>query len=1131
MKSLSRSHAPRLLLLAALVLAALPGLWSAMACGPFFYAAPPPLSDYPERFAVKTWEEIFLEEAPMAEEALPPDEMENAIGEVARAWLEGKHDRRTAGERLVELIEANRKGMYQVHFANLLHELGEILGTAEPREAREYVMWRVAELAEPMRVSPRPQDEEQLEEWRMVGEESAAFFEAALDEATPVMRPHWKVQRAAWRLARRELDAAAADVAKVLEDAATSGRGEVALLLAGRIDLVRSRALRRAARQAWRNPANDREVMAAAWAASGHFQEYLERWPDGRFVADVIGWQGALASDAGHWGEAITIHIRQLEAQPTREVRRAVHRECNMLFGRMLRDDEAVFGEWECRLIAESLARHPSLALGLVYHCLDTEVRADFQEYVIYENFSSDAGWLGFLRRRVVQPRAAALPLLEALAAAVVTEGGHREEEMDARALLVLAWVSSEQGEYARAAALLDRMPTQAASTDEVLDLRAHLARMQGRHEESLAALHDLAARHPESPLARDLPWREAQALWQGGRSGDAVKVLWKVRPDPHVYVPPEEVEPRLRSGFELDQMIDALLQFMPLAELLPLADAEDVELRQLARRILRGRAFAGGDFELAMSDLLLSDPLPDPDSFWPRFPGAPVLAGYLGRESLDLHAAPVAAARKAVESARPGAERARAKLALARAWWEARGYLAMPSVEAFYPSMSEPQITILRQRQNARHLGLTEEEASLELDRRDEAWHALHAALAAAEEDPSVAVAALALANECLFRMAELSWYQGQRAFETGAAELSSVWVERLRQDHPDAPETAAAIPLRFTSHPDRLGWMPGSATHWIAAGMLLEAVTEDERSAWRFSYRNDARTREWVGILEDIGRRLGKGELERAQARDELAEARASFLETYESLFDAWVLNHFDDLQSLLATERGDGDALSAYFVLRLGDEVPDARAAEWEDLRDFVHFLEVARRPGMETPESWSDFLDAYPDSPKSETADFRRIRLLCRAQRGTPVIVRQQWPDSIVPRAGRTVEIPRPGPVDPQPLLSAITLHQEMFDPPRYHNDLKLLEAGALDDAGESARALELIAAVLSDPAALDLHLDAVLLLASHGMRLVDPETRGATLAAFRESPDARGFLHRLISGQTILSRLRPMQDGL
>ena len=95
-------------------------------------------------------------------------------------------------------------------------------------------------------------------------------------------------------------------------------------------------------------------------------EDYLSRYPDGRFVSDAIGWKGAVASDRVDWPQALKSYLSMLEGTPTREVIRTALRECDRVFGEMLKDEGVLDG-----LPVEKLAAHPAAAMMFVYRCLD----------------------------------------------------------------------------------------------------------------------------------------------------------------------------------------------------------------------------------------------------------------------------------------------------------------------------------------------------------------------------------------------------------------------------------------------------------------------------------------------------------------------------------------------------------------------------------------------------------------------------------------------------------------------------------------------------------------------------------------------------------------------------------------
>jgi hypothetical protein len=97
--------------------------------------------------------------------------------------------------------------------------------------------------------------------------------------------------------------------------------------------------------------------------------------------------------------------------------------------------------------------------------------------------------------------------------------------------------------------------------------------------------------------------------------------------------------------------------------------------------------------------------------------------------------------------------------------------------------------------------------------------------------------------------------------------------------------------------------------------------------------------------------------------------------------------------------------------------------------------------------------------------------------------------------------------------------------------RYQDDLNLLRAGALIDAGKFPQALVLLESILSNPTQRDLHVIAALEFSDIAQRLIDPEQRASSASAFRRTPGAINQLRRLVDGDTFLSRLKPLLPWL
>src|SRR5882757_3513760 len=95
---------------------------AAVACGPFFYQAPPTLDAYPERFGTRTWREIFPEKYPAPSGALDQAALATQCQELASAFT-GTPDFLA---RVEKLATENRQGDYRVRYANLFNEMKEL---------------------------------------------------------------------------------------------------------------------------------------------------------------------------------------------------------------------------------------------------------------------------------------------------------------------------------------------------------------------------------------------------------------------------------------------------------------------------------------------------------------------------------------------------------------------------------------------------------------------------------------------------------------------------------------------------------------------------------------------------------------------------------------------------------------------------------------------------------------------------------------------------------------------------------------------------------------------------------------------------------------------------------------------
>ena len=91
-----------------------------IACGPFFYQAPPSIGNYPERIAAKRWQAL-AREAELAEPALPEAPQRVSPSTPAQRIAEIDHE-----------LAANRRGPYSARRANFLHEQRELAANDAP---------------------------------------------------------------------------------------------------------------------------------------------------------------------------------------------------------------------------------------------------------------------------------------------------------------------------------------------------------------------------------------------------------------------------------------------------------------------------------------------------------------------------------------------------------------------------------------------------------------------------------------------------------------------------------------------------------------------------------------------------------------------------------------------------------------------------------------------------------------------------------------------------------------------------------------------------------------------------------------------------------------------------------------
>ncbi len=277
---------------------------AALACGGYFYEAPPTLDRYPERLPVKTLRDLMREVHPPATPPATVEELDHAVRNLAAMTTIKPHDAILA---LVEKAqEKNRTGEYRKRFANCLNDLHDLLtdGGADDAGAGDYIAARTAAMDADNGFIQRP---EGTHEAGAVREREAANLQQHADKAGPALRPHWLVLLAAHHFRFAEFAEAQRVFSQVIDESSDSPRAEIAALMLGRCKL-----------EQWRDAvtkksAAEQEQTALATAADAAFTEYLEKYPQGRFALDVPGWRVDLARETGEPSRAFSLLLEQLD--------------------------------------------------------------------------------------------------------------------------------------------------------------------------------------------------------------------------------------------------------------------------------------------------------------------------------------------------------------------------------------------------------------------------------------------------------------------------------------------------------------------------------------------------------------------------------------------------------------------------------------------------------------------------------------------------------------------------------------------------------------------------------------------------------------------------------------------------
>ncbi len=542
-------------------------------------------------------------------------------------------------------------------------------------------------------------------------------------------------------------------------------RAETALLMV-------ARAKMRKIQRGWSEEPVSPEVINATEAA---FQQYLTRYPEGRYVGDVYGWLGGVNVKREAFAESLSWYLKQLDVpdhpEHTRSAARMIERVMAIL---LARPDEGPLKE---------IASRPEVAMGTVYWILDAP------EANIYNGFYDHPEVVKRWRSHWLPRLAKAIQENEAV---------WKEHNALPWFAAIQAHAASDAGDQAKALELIRKDPEWITRSDDLAFALPVVLQRSGDTKAAIAAYRDFLKNFPQSPLRPGAAFRLATAYQDAGQSDDAVAALLQLSgsfgegaeplnyfeasyyPSNYRELPAaaSAINPdlTLAEPSQVRQYLDTLLQFSPVGELAglePLQSAIDPAEWEKIRTIILGRALSEGfpDIAVSFSSGAITDQV--------------------------RHIAELAAAT----AQSPKAE---TFLQLGDAWRDARGRISSPALqlnrtEVYVENESDKPET--QRLENAAAIGIkgTKAENLLQLD---ELWNAVQAwekAATAAPKGSATEAKALLSILEALPRIAMAT------AFARGHAardDWNNWAAERYRQlltDCPDSPEAAAAARPNF--------------------------------------------------------------------------------------------------------------------------------------------------------------------------------------------------------------------------------------------------------------------------------------------------------------------------------------------
>jgi outer membrane protein assembly factor BamD (BamD/ComL family) len=602
----------------------------------------------------------------------------------------------------------------------------------------------------------------------------------------------------------------------------------------------------------------------------------------------------------------------------------------------------------------------------------------------------------------------------------------------------------------------------------------------------------------------------------------------------------------------EINQFIDALLNFAPLSELLSTPDDKnlDDDGKKKVRAILAERYLAAENFAEAKKYVV--DPKHQD------------LINRLERLTNDNSGTPPEKAERMVK--------------LGDTWAEARGLLLREPLDtdthtgSFFPG--------LLRRNNGHTLGLANVED--QLDDRDELHHASRWWLRAARLVPATPLSAKARlkALEALPQVARASLYTEQRAREIKLDAVSKEIYDKLRAESPSSPEAQRlaaywSVPpvakkdaeLTSTTESD---WTPSAACADDAAPFgypfsdnhVFDTLTRANLPSEQETYRA------WADIEKRVTALRDSSNFDEVKNLAQLVHKLVAMDE------EVTTANCLDDLAQFLSETNPPSDAARvAYVNLRLDllhrthwPETPvdpgisrtDSDAAvegeidaaekdsELNSFHDYLDFCRIGLIAGQRIDVTSNIPSSKEPDGTTYHSRDFPKIEKMTREFLAKyPHSHKREAAMFVLARAVYSLSCPRvlcvesdefedtgqkvyrQEPFDSKRVMQTFDDYDREFPKGRYAADIRDMRAAIFWRAGQWDKALDLTLAQISDRSKLDLVGSAETRLANIFAELANVEHRAQLLDAIGARPASIPYL-ALYVGAATTDRAHPLR---